>query len=156
MKNCRQCYSEIHARARVCPVCHSTITLFGKLSSFFLTMFPILTALVSLGFAFYEKYEKGIVQKALTQTESRLEVVEVQNEVAREAVVKLNRMLPKPTKVFGTAKSSKKSPADKIKEIDKSIADQVRVGKFDIQKLKKLEREKLELQNGRPIFRIAK
>ena len=158
MKNCKHCYSEIHKRASVCPVCRSNVTFSGTISSFFLTAFPILTAIVSLGFAFSEKYEKGLVQNSLAKTETQLEVAEVRNDVAQEAIATLNEMTPRTGRMMSVAPdpTNPTAPpptiAEQVKRIDQSIDEEIKSGTIDRQKLKSLERSKLELQNGRAIF----
>jgi hypothetical protein len=161
MKNCRFCYSEINRRARVCPVCQNTLSLFGTIKSFLVTTFPILTALVSLGFAYSERYEKGVVQDTLTATEGQLQVVEVQNDVAREAVANLIQDKPRvtssaPFDIIPTNGEPVKTADQQIREIEEAISGLTTDGTLNLQKLRALEQKRLNLQFDRPIFEIRK
>ncbi len=157
MKTCKYCCEEINRRARVCPVCHRNITLTGSVSAFFVTVLPVLTALASLGFAFYEKYERLYVQDTLARTETRLEVVEVQKEVAQDAVSRLNQLAPpalmsSAPREFTRETGPPLSPDQQLQEIDAQINAATQGKVIDTQRLRELEKRRLELQNNRNIF----
>ncbi len=170
MKNCKHCFSEINRRASVCPVCRNTVTFLGTINGFLVTVFPIMTAIVSLGFAFYEKYEKGLVQDTLAKTEVQLTVTEIQNEVAQEAIVSLSQpeirpalpgrmMTAPPTGDSGQDVTAEpKTPNQILRQIERTVSDAKQHAIKDHQDLNKEElrelfRRKAELQSGRKIFR---
>ena len=134
---------------------------------FLLTAFPILTALASLGFAFYEKYEKGLAQQSLAKKEVQLVVTEIQNEVAQEAIVSLSQMVPSPRRLMsatppiqGDQSNAALSRKQKVEQINKTVLDAKSHAIKDKQDLNKAElrelfKRKAELQSGRQIFPIA-
>lgn len=157
MKNCRHCYSQIHDRASICHVCQNTVTFTGSIQSFLLTAFPILTALISLGFAFYEKYEKGLVQDTLASTEVRLEVAEVESEVAQEAAMTLSDMAPRisfmvqePDVEPGGVRVLPKSREEQLSEIEEELEEVTKKPGFNKKKLSELYKKQFELQSDRP------
>lgn len=157
MKHCKHCFEEINKRARVCPVCHRNVTITGSFGAFFVTVLPILTALASLGFAFYEKYERLYAQEQLARTETQLEIVEVRNEVAQDAVVRLNRMAP--PVMFSTAPDSfspengrPPTPEQELQQVEQEIEALMKNDRLDRRALQQLERRRLELQTSRPLF----
>ena len=155
MKNCKFCCEEIHRRARVCPVCHRNVTISGSAGSFLVTVLPILTALASLGFAFYEKYERLNVQDTLARTETDLQVAEVQTEVAQQAVVNLGSVLPRdarPMTTFSTDGTPPPDPAAQLADVENQIEAVINADRLDRQRLQQLERQRLELQTGRSLF----
>lgn len=157
MKNCRFCYSEIHQRAKICPQCHHQLSAMGSLRAFLITAFPILTAIISLGFAFVEKYEKGLVQSSLAQTETRLEVAEVQYAVAEEAVDSLSRMVPRArmSAVRDVDPSSSeviKTPEQKVDEIESEIVNLDFDKPIDIHDIRKQLEERMKLKTGLQLF----
>lgn len=156
MKNCKFCYSEIDKRARICPHCHRQLAMVGAFQSFLTTAFPILTALISLSFAFYEKYEKGLVQDSLVQTEHRLEATEIQHSVAEEAVTALSRMVPPPPAGIISnvdASSPQLTPEMELKTIETKIADLDFTKDVNKADLKKMYERRLDLKAGRNLFR---
>lgn len=154
MKSCKFCCEEINRRARVCPICHRNVTILGSASAFFITVLPILTALASLGFAFYEKYERLYVQDTLARTETQLQVTQVQNDVALEAVALLNAITPPAVMApRNIGNGTAVSPTQQLQQVEQQITDVKLADTIDVQKLKQLERQRLELKSGRSIFR---
>lgn len=137
------------------------------MKSFSLTAFPILTTLASLGFAFYEKYEKGVVQDSLVQTEgtltqtrNRLEVAEVQSWVAEEAVDKLTQMVPR---VYATrsvradgdpdlSNQVIKTAEQEVLEIEKEVANLNLEKALDKVDLRRKFQTRIEAKTELPIF----
>lgn len=158
MKNCRYCYSQINQRAKICPQCHQQLSWMGSMRAFLVTAFPILTAIVSLSFAFLEKYEKTLVQESLVQTEHHLKAVEVQNTVAGEAVKKLGALIPRA--MMSRVESAHdadpsvviKTPQQELEEIESTLANMDFSKEIDTHEVKKLTKRKLELITGNSIF----
>ncbi len=154
MKDCRFCYSQINQRARICPQCHNHLSVMGSFRAFLITAFPILTAIISLGFAFFEKYEKRLVQTSLAKTENRLKVSEVQNSVAEEAVLKLSAIVPRMMMsrrdVGPDADPSVivKTLEQELDEIESKLANLSSGETANLHEVKKLTQQKLELEYG--------
>lgn len=154
MKNCRYCYSEIHERAKICPQCHHQLSMMGSLRAFLITAFPILTAIISLSFAGFEKYEKGLVQSSLTQTEHRLEVSEVQASVAEQAVQDLSSLLPQArmSAIRDVDPNSEVilSPQEQLDEIEKELANIDYKNPINKHRVDKLFNKRIGLMASRP------
>lgn len=86
MKSCRHCYTEIHENASVCFECGNSQTWWGSMKGLFMTVFPIVTAIASLGLAMAEKIERQNVTAELRVETERA-------EVANEAVVQLTESI---------------------------------------------------------------
>lgn len=158
MKNCQYCYSEIHQRAKICPHCHHQLSMVGSLRAFLITAFPILTAIISLGFAGFEKYEKGLVESSLVKTEHRLEAAEIQYSVAEEAVLGLSKMLPQARMssvrdVDPNSTEVIKTPKEQAEEIESEVANLDFAAPVDKLQVRKQLEKRMELISGHQVFR---
>ena len=124
MKSCKFCYAEIHARARVCPLCSSNQTLFGAAKGVVVTTVSIITALASIGMAAFEKIEKLGINTQLAGVMDNLKVEEAKSEAATQAIEQLAGDLSdddieeKYVRQFGKLPS-----AEKLDEIEAKLSD---------------------------------
>ena len=86
MKNCKHCMTEISRRARICPQCHGALTFSSRVRSFFQTGAWMIAALVSLGFATYEKAEKYGYSERLDAVVNELFIANLTTDVLQDQI----------------------------------------------------------------------
>ena len=142
MKSCRHCWTEIHENASICFECGNSQTWLGSMKGLFLTIFPIVTAVVSLGLAMAEKIERQNVS-------AELKVETERAEAATEAVVQLTEVIS-PEMIEQTYEEThgEKPSVERLERIKKDV-DKMRMQpsvEVDKQQLIHLQGEKLLLE----------
>ncbi|MEX1233053.1 MAG: hypothetical protein WEB58_22580 [Planctomycetaceae bacterium] len=141
MTSCKFCYAEIHARARVCPLCSSNQTLFGAAKGLVVTTVSIVTALASLGMAAAEKLEKLGINSQLASVTASLKLEEAKSEAVTQAVDQLaTGLTDKDIEQTYVEQFGETPSAEKLNEIEARLSDEK--GRKSLSK-----EEMIELQN---------
>ncbi len=158
MKECRFCFTSIHNRATVCPECHHCQTLFGSLRSTILTGFPILAAVVSIGFAIFEKTQANYARQDLASTTAQLQVEELRSEVAEDAVIELSQRLPQVSSIVhpGGNQHVEADPQSIVNDIDRRLSEHLKTPKLTPDQVKALHAERLKLRIQQPQANISR
>lgn len=146
MKSCKFCYSQIHKQATICSECQRSQTMGGRLSSFLVTGFPILAALVSVGFATYEKAQAHLAKAALATTEVALEAEQLKTEASEELIVDLSKRIPQASSIAVYDLANGRTLDQQLEEVEskqKTILNEPE--SFSRKSIKDLQKEKLQI-----------
>ncbi|MFT7643121.1 MAG: hypothetical protein ACI9G1_004886 [Pirellulaceae bacterium] len=141
MKPCRHCFTEINDKASVCFECGNSQTLMGSMKGFILTIFPILTAIVSIGLAMAEKIEKQNVT-------AELKVETQRAEAATEAVGQLTNAIS-PAAIDETYEQAhgEKPSVERLERVRLDVEKLKKQPEIDHQQLINLQGQKIILES---------